>query len=389
MNFLKNRNVKIIWLLILAAVLRFGLMQFLEEGFSTSTRVLATIFILVFGTIYVLRGIAKVIEETTEVLSERTKIAGGLLQAVGTALPDMILGVLAAAISLGLRSTNYALSINYAIIAAAATFGSNIYNIGYASWCIYRQNLANKLNTIIPMIPGLKRMGELRPMSSHIKKPLMVEIDTSLDISTSLTFLTAVVAIGMVVFGKVKDNPLGAGNDLYQLIRPVGVLVLVLSLFVIYHFRKSQKTVPIPEELEEDVNYYRSKSSLTTWVHLFITGAAILFTAESMVRAVEALCQITGLPFVVAGVLAGIIGCLGEMIVIHNFSVNPNGRIGDAVVGVSMDNIVTIVGAAIVAVMGGIFLGGNALILIFVIILTINSTLVWQMSKLKNFFLKS
>jgi hypothetical protein len=108
-----------------------------------------------------------------------------------------------------------------------------------------------------------------------------------------------------------------------------------------------------------------------------------------MVRAVEALCQITGLPFVVAGVLAGIIGCLGEMIVIHNFSVNPNGRIGDAVVGVSMDNIVTIVGAAIVAVMGGIFLGGNALILIFVIILTINSTLVWQMSKLKNFFLKS
>jgi hypothetical protein len=37
--------------------------------------------------------------------------------------------------------------------------------------------------------------------------------------------------------------------------------------------------------------------------------------------------------------------------------------------------------------MGGIFLGGNALILIFVIILALNSILIWQISKLKNYFL--
>ncbi|MBP9818221.1 hypothetical protein KBC75_05775 [Candidatus Shapirobacteria bacterium] len=38
----------------------------------------------------------------------------------------------------------------------------------------------------------------------------------------------------------------------------------------------------------------------------------------------------------------------------------------------------------IVAMMGGIFLGGNALILIFVLILMLNSLLMWQIAKLKN-----
>ena len=106
-----------------------------------------------------------------------------------------------------------------------------------------------------------------------------------------------------------------------------------------------------------------------------------------MVNAVKIFSDITGLPFVVTGILAGVIGCLGEIIVIHIFSVHPNGRLGDAVVGVAMDNIVTTIGAAIVAIMGGIFLGGNALILIFILILTLNTILIWQISKLKNNFL--
>jgi mannose/fructose/N-acetylgalactosamine-specific phosphotransferase system component IID len=76
------------------------------------------------------------------------------------------------------------------------------------------------------------------------------------------------------------------------------------------------------------------------------------------------------------------------MLVIHNYTIHPKGRIGDALVGVAMDNIVTTLGASIVALMGGIFLGGNALILIFVIILTLNSVLLWQISRLKNFFIK-
>ena len=50
-----------------------------------------------------------------------------------------------------------------------------------------------------------------------------------------------------------------------------------------------------------------------------------------------------------------------------------------------MDNIVTTMGASIVAMMGGIFLGGNALILIFVVILSLNTLLISQISKLKNF----
>ena len=72
------------------------------------------------------------------------------------------------------------------------------------------------------------------------------------------------------------------------------------------------------------------------------------------------------------------------MMVVHNFSVNPKGRIGDAIVGVAMDNIVTTMGAAIVAVMGGIFLGGNSLIVIFMIILAGNTILIQQISRLKN-----
>ncbi|MFH1838036.1 MAG: hypothetical protein ABH808_00855 [Candidatus Kuenenbacteria bacterium] len=82
--------------------------------------------------------------------------------------------------------------------------------------------------------------------------------------------------------------------------------------------------------------------------------------------------------------MARLIGCFGEMIVIHNFLINPKGHIGDAVVGVAMDNIVTTLGASIVAIMGGIFLGGNSLILIFIIILTANTFLIEQISKLKN-----
>jgi hypothetical protein len=67
-----------------------------------------------------------------------------------------------------------------------------------------------------------------------------------------------------------------------------------------------------------------------------------------------------------------------------NFSINPKGRIGDDVVGVAIDNIVTTMGDAIVAVMGGIFLGGNSLIVIFMIILAGNTILIQQISRLKN-----
>lgn len=71
------------------------------------------------------------------------------------------------------------------------------------------------------------------------------------------------------------------------------------------------------------------------------------------------------------------------MLVIHNYSIHSNGRLGDAIVGVAMDNIVTIMGAAIVSVMGGIFLGGTSLITLFVIILSLNTVLIDQISRLK------
>jgi hypothetical protein len=115
-----------------------------------------------------------------------------------------------------------------------------------------------------------------------------------------------------------------------------------------------------------------------------LSGVAILFAAESMIRTMEVFSHLTHIPFVVTGIMAGLIGCFGEMLVVHNFAINPKGRIGDAIVGVAMDNIVTTLGASIVAIMGGIFLGGNSLIIIFIIILTANTLLIEQISKLKN-----
>ena len=51
-----------------------------------------------------------------------------------------------------------------------------------------------------------------------------------------------------------------------------------------------------------------------------------------------------------------------------------------------MDNNITIIVPQIVAMIGGIFLGGTALIVIFVLILPVNMLLVWQISELKYFY---
>ncbi len=388
MKISKNHFVHILILVICATFLRFYLEGFLGEENVLWVRMSSVILITIVGAFFVLKGIAQVIEETTEVLSGRTKIASGLLQSLGTAFPDMVLGIVSAVISLGLLKENYELAISFAIIAASTTFGSNIYNIMHAAWCVFRQNLANKKGTSVAMLPGFAKMGRVIPMKDHERKPSLPEIDNSLDILNVLTVLTAIVIISMVIFGQVKAAPGNISGDLYQLVKPVGLVIFFLCIFIMYYFRKTKRDNILVEEVEKEEKYYDKKSTLTILFYLFISGIAILFAAESMVRAVEVFCSITGTPFVVAGVLAGVIGCIGEMIVVHNFTVNPKGRIGDALVGVAMDNIVTTMGASIVAMMGGIFLGGNSLILIFVIILTFNAVLIWQISRLKNYFLK-
>lgn len=386
---IKSRFINITILVICALFLRFFLESFITENYALQLRMASIIIILGFGGFFVLKGVAKIIEETTEVLSERTKIASGLLQSLGTAFPDMVLGVVAAVVSLSLVKTDYPRAINFAIIAAATTFGSNIYNIAHAAWCVFRQNLANKKEKNVLMFPGTKMGGHVIPMKDHKRKPSLPEIDASVDILNTLTILTAIVAISMVIFGQVSNPPPNINGDLYQLIKPVGYVVLLLCIAIMFYFRKTKREHITEKEIEKEEKYYEKKSTWVILGVLIVSGIAILFTAESMVKAVESLCEITGLPFVIAGVLAGVIGCIGEMIVVHNFTVNPKGRIGDALVGVAMDNIVTTMGASIVAVMGGIFLGGNALILIFVIILTLNAVLIWQISKLKSYFLKA
>lgn len=387
MQIFKHRLVNISALVISALVLRFYAARFLEEHYPVWLRLAVILFIVGFGAFFVLKGIAEIIEETTEVLSERTKIASGLLQSLGTAFPDMVLGVTAAIVSLRLLNEDYGLAINFAIIAAATTFGSNIYNIAHAVWCVFRQNVSNNRGKPVFMLPGIKKMGQVIPMKDHQTKPSLREIDGALDVLNVLTILTAIVVLSMVIFGQVKDSPANISGDLYQLIKPMGFVILCLSLVVLYHFRKTKREHILVEKIVKEERYYAKKPTWMILGYLAVSGAAILFAAEGMIHAIQSFCSITGMPFVIAGVLAGVIGCMGEMVVVHNFTVNPKGRIGDALVGVAMDNVVTTMGAAIVAIMGGIFLGGNSLILIFVIILALNTFLIWQISKLKNYFL--
>jgi len=386
--FMRNKNqfFKIIVFIALAAVLRFVVVdRILEISPEWWIQALAIIVIFGIGIGYVFFGTADVIEETTDVLKDRTGLAGGLLQSFGTAFPDMVIGVVAAFLSLSVRDSDYTRAINLAIVAASATFGSNIYNILHAVWCIYRQNVANAIRKAVPMFPYLKIGGSLKPIGKHKTKPSVKEMDGAIQVLTALTLLTAFAAICMVLFGKVSGIGRGViGGDLYQLILPVGIILFALCVGVLFYFRKSHRAKSPVTSVASEERYYDKQSSVRIWLDLVLSGVAILLAAESMVRALEVFAHLTHIPFVIAGILAGVIGCFGEMIVVHNFSVNPKGRIGDAVVGVAMDNIVTTLGASIVAIIGGIFLGGNSLILIFIIILTGNTLLIEQISKFKN-----
>ncbi len=387
--FLKNQWLKLVAYVVFALGLRFIIVDYMLEGTTEWwIQSLAIMIIFVVGIGFVFRGTAKVIEETTDVLKDRTKLAGGFLQAMGTAFPDMVIGVMAAIISLQVRDTDYLRAVNLAIIAASTTFGSNVYNILHAVWCIYRQNLANARKKTVLMFPPFKAGGRLKPVKDHTIKPSVKEMDGAIRILTALTLLTAFVAISMVLFGRVKDSANIYGGDLYQLVLPVGIALFLMAVGTLYVFRKSDRPESPVAEIREEERYYDKKSSMRIWADLLLAGVAILFAAESMVKSMETFSHLTHIPFVITGILAGLIGCMGEMIVVHNFSVNPKGRIGDAIVGVGMDNIVTIMGASIVAIMGGIFLGGNSLILIFVIILAANTLLIEQIARFKNYLVR-
>ncbi|MEI7621104.1 MAG: hypothetical protein WCJ51_01060 [Candidatus Moraniibacteriota bacterium] len=379
----KNQLANIALYIALAFLLRFVVVGWLEKE-NVLLQVLAMLAIFVVGIGWVFRGTAQVIEETTDVLKDRTGLVGGFLQSLGTAFPDMIIGVMAAVLSLSVRNSDLTRSINLAVIAAAATFGSNIYNIIHAVWCVFRQNLSNTLDKAVLMFPPFKIGGKLTPLREHVAKPSKQEMDAAISILTALTILTALVAVFMVLFGQVEALDGVMAGDVYELTRPVGVLLLLLCVGTLYYFRKSQRPESLDKDIVAEEKYYASQKTRRIWLDLALSGIAILLAAESMVRAMEVFAHLTHLSFVLTGILAGVIGCFGEMLVVHNFSVNPKGRIGDAVVGVAMDNIVTTLGASIVAVMGGIFLGGNSLIVIFVLILAGNTVLIQQISKLKN-----
>jgi Ca2+/Na+ antiporter len=382
----QNRLLAVLSFLVVALALRLLVVdKVLLASESPWIQWLAVFLIFAVGMGFIFNGTVKVIEETTDVLKDRTGLAGGLLQALGTAFPDMIVGIMAAIVSLQVRGSDPARAINLAVVAAAATFGSNIYNILHAVWCVNRQNLADMRDRSVAMFPGLGFGGRLKPLSQHTVRPSSREIDNAIRILTALTLLTAFVAVSMVLFGQVEGHvSLGMEGDLYQLIRPVGFLLFLFCALVLYHFRKSERQESMDKEVVKAEQYYAQRSTARIWLDLALSGLAILLTAESMVRAIEVFSELADVPFVISGILAGFIGCFGEMMVVHNFSIHPNGRISDAISGVAMDNIFTTMAAAIVAIMGGIFLGGNALILIFIIILAANTVLISEITRLRS-----
>lgn len=380
-----SQMIKIIGFIIVAFFLHFILAdQVLAHTEIWWLQIIFLLVIFIVGIGFVFRGTANVIEETTDVLKDRTGLAGGFLQSFGTAFPDMIIGVVAAILSFQMRGIDYARSIDLAILAASATFGSNIYNIVHATWCVYRQNLANAHHKKVFMLPPFESWGFLHPIENHSKKPSLQEMDSAIRILTTLTVLTALTAISMVLFGKVRGTLPSISGDLYQLVLPVGAVLFIACASILYFFRKSHRAESQIEEIVEAERYYDTQKTWRIWLDLILSGIAILFAAQAMVQGMEVFSHLTHIPFVITGVLAGIIGCFGEMLIVHNFSVNPKGRIGDAIVGVAMDNIVTTLGASLVALMGGIFLGGDSLILIFIIILGSNTLLIQQISEFKN-----
>ncbi|NMC36382.1 hypothetical protein GYA49_05050 [Candidatus Beckwithbacteria bacterium] len=365
-------------LIAIGFVTRYLLLPLIKQ--ENSWLQAAAMFVVFVLGIYLILQTASMIEKTTAVLKDRTGLAGGLLQSLGTAFPDMVIGVVSAILSLQAVAADPIRAINLAIIAASTTFGSNIYNIFHASWCMWRQNLANSSDKKVLMFPKIIQGGIVTPITHHKNKPPKKQIDDAIFILVLLSMLTTTVALGMVLFGKVSNVPVGITGDLYQLTRPIGFIVLALSIGVLFYFRKSHH-----ETKEKESNEYSSKKTIIIWLNLAIAAIVILLAAESLIEVVSHFSEIAHIPYVVSGVATGLIGCLGEMIVIHNFTVHASGRLADAVIGVAMDNIVTTTGAAFIAILGGIFLGSEALIIIFVLMLFANTTLIQQISKLKNY----
>ncbi len=374
--------LNLIFLVAVGGIVRFILVPFMSVHNPIIVNV--SMFSTFMLGIYLLRETAKIIASTTSILKDRTDIASGLLQSIGTAFPDMVIGVIAAIMSLKWSHVDPVRSINLAIIAASTTFGSNIYNVFYAVWCIYRQNIANRKGRIISMIPLTGIAGLVRPIKLHKVKPKIEEFDTAIQIMGALSFLTALVAIVMVLFGKVLVVPLGISGDLYRLTRPLGFVVLAVCIWIMFKYRKNKA-----EEENYDIgNVYVTLPTARIVIDLVASGIIILLAAEAIIKSISLFADITKLPYVLVGVLTALIGCLGEIMVIHSFTVNPNGRVADAIIGVAMDNVVTTMGAAFVAILGGIFLGSEALIVIFVLILLANTLLVQQISNLKNYYLR-
>jgi cytochrome c biogenesis protein CcdA len=73
MKIIKSPVFELFTYVVGALILRFILEQFIDEKYGFWVRMVSVVVILLFGALFVLKGTAKIIEETTGVLSKKNK----------------------------------------------------------------------------------------------------------------------------------------------------------------------------------------------------------------------------------------------------------------------------------------------------------------------------
>ncbi len=334
--------------------------------------------------IYCIVKTAKTIGAVSQSLKYQTGIAAGVLQAIGTALPDMAIGILAAILSVREASGDYYRSIQYGMVAGSTTLGSNIYNILFASWCVWRQDKSDRVKREVLMFPLIKKWGRLTPLSQQELKPTLREISSSLTLLLILSAITALVAISVVFSGIIESSPELFQQDIYKFDKGMALFILMACLFLIYEFRKAQSSSNVKEKtnLEDTGN-----SVIRNWFFLLVATFILFISAYMVIEAITRISELTNIPIEVLGMATALVGCLGEMTVIYDFSIHQSGTIIDAITGVTMDNFFTIVGTCLIALIGGIYLGSSTAIIIFICIMLANTVLIVQTAKLKDEYL--
>ncbi len=380
----KKKGHKFNLTVLFVLVTTVALLSFFLTQYKHFIWIYIALMLQLFVGIYCIVKTSKIIGAVSQSLKYQTGIAAGVLQAIGTALPDMAIGILAAILSVSEVSGDYYRSVQYGIVAGSTTLGSNIYNILFASWCVWRQDKSNRLKREVLMFPPIKKWGKLTPLSQQELRPSLKEISSSLTLLLILSAITAFVAISVVFSGTIENSSELFQQDIYKFNKGMALFILMACLFFIYEFRKAQLRGNGKDKIDQEGT---GSSMFRNWFSLLVATVILFVSAYMVIEAITRISELTNIPIEVLGMATALVGCLGEMIVIYDFSVHQSGTIIDAITGVTMDNFLTIIGTCFIALIGGIYLGSSAAIIIFIFIMLANTVLIVQTAKLRDEYL--